>query len=514
MSDLSHGNLIKQNGVLVKQEHLGVSNHQNKHLTIPASPAVSSSIFSNGGQYDFEAKFNSVDVVKKIDFEGKLVVTSASVGILPFNFCWDKIEIHCNNVEGQQQVIYNDESNFALQSLPEKERKYREKQAWYGDRGFLKERNLPVGTHYLKFSIPTNFLERYGGHTYGIDSILFRIYFRSDIVTSGSVSNISLSAFNLNIECAKLSDYDRSMELALHSKFPTRHVFVEPQRVSEKNLTWAASTQHNIRLDGLNGCCPFMVAVLKNGTSPGASSGNLCKYVHPGNDCTVDIVNSSGTSLYGLGNAVKVSVLRDYFIQNFPYSDFNKGQYQQMLLIPFCDDVQSAWSGNMEGGYFKFNGNNDYQLRVTTGSAATSEVHTFTLTNAANDSGFYRLALPNGEVTDSLAYNDSVSVMKAAVEALPYFKKTGITATFSGTAEASFTLTLTGGSILDDLGGAVKIICDSLNDGGVAEDASSSVTTVGIAGSPVGSSYSLEIYGFMYKEATFYPNGRIETKNM
>ena len=145
-------------------------------------------------------------------------------------------------------------------------------------------------------------------------------------------------------------------------------------------------------------------------------------------------------------------------------------------------------------------------LHITPGPAGTSEVQTITLTNPANDGGYYQLAW-GGDVTDSLVYNASVATMKAAFEALPSVKRAGLTVTFSGTAAATFTATFLPYGPVNDL---IRIIPTSLNDGGVAEIGSTAITTPGVRGFSAGT-YQIDILGLCWSDMVMLPNGNIES---
>lgn len=104
----------------------------------------------------------------------------------------------------------------------------------------------------------------------------------------------------------------------------------------------------------------------------------------------------------------------------------------------------------------------------------------------------------SGYVTNSLAYNATTAQMATALNALPSMQKAGLTAAFSGTAVATFTITFSPPQSVTDL---VTIIPTSLEETSTPEIGSTAVTTPGVNGfSNSGSSFYIDIYGIGFNE--------------
>jgi len=176
--------------------------------------------------------------------------------------------------------------------------------------------------------------------------------------------------------------------------------------------------------------------------------------------------------LIGKGNA-----LYEAQLQKYTSGMIEKLTLRGWYVLPFCDNIRSAWSGSMDGGFFA----------ITFPGNGTQHVSTFTLTNSANDGGAYKFFASNklnGEtdISNSLAYNANTTTMKAAIEAMMPISNQGFTVTASGAATSTFTLTWNArdGRVSDVIN--INMLCESLNDGGVGEISTVSQSTYGFRG--------------------------------
>jgi len=117
-----------------------------------------------------------------------------------------------------------------------------------------------------------------------------------------------------------------------------------------------------------------------------------------------------------------------------------------------------------------------------------------------------------------LAFGANAATIKAALEALPFFARKRITATVSGalTTDATVTLSSPDGSDIANRYkvDAIKVNENTLNDGGVYDIITTSVTTHGTDGFPGTGSYTVDIYAAMYKRLIQSPDGKIIVSNL
>jgi hypothetical protein len=180
-----------------------------------------------------------------------------------------------------------------------------------------------------------------------------------------------------------------------------------------------------------------------------------------------------------------------------------------MYVLPLCADIKKAFAGMLDGGFMNFDGTK-IKLSIVPSAAGTAAVQTVNLAGGAN-AGYYKLAF-RGETTNSLAYNTSAANVKAALEALRTFKDypgSPLTVTASGTAAADFTLTFD--STVEppqDQKDLVQLIAETINATGTGDFSDTSVTTYGKKGWTTGSAYTIDIYGYKFRDL-FLRDGQI-----
>ena len=155
-------------------------------------------------------------------------------------------------------------------------------------------------------------------------------------------------------------------------------------------------------------------------------------------------------------------------------------------------------------------------MAITYGPAGVAEVHTVTLTNINNNSGAYKLAIGDKISVNSLAYNTTAANMKADLEAVQSVEDRRYTATFSGTAVATYTVTFDqyrDGRVSKEIGIRHQVD-ESLADGGVGEISTSAVTTYGKVGWETSSARKTEIFAYYYKRLTVSKDGRLSCRTL
>jgi len=263
--------------------------------------------------------------------------------------------------------------------------------------------------------------------------------------------------------------------------------------VQETSKTMTASTKFTVDLDSVNGHCPALIFAIR-ADSYGATSQGLIKYKDLGPTATVDLEDSTGTSILGSGTAIDLAYLKSHHWQKHFNNRFNNRNF---YILPLCANFRRALMGDKSGGYFPFDGSK-YRLAITPSAPETDCVQTVNLNNAANDGGYYKLSF-RGETTDSLAFNANAAAIKAALEALPSFQDWDgqpLTVTADGAATTDFNLTFDSQSSRPPNRDLVQLVVETLNDGGIAtapDFASTSVTTYGRSGWTTGTN-TIDVY--------------------
>jgi hypothetical protein len=258
--------------------------------------------------------------------------------------------------------------------------------------------------------------------------------------------------------------------------------------------TLTASSAYNYNLDAFSDRdVAFLLLGVRTDSFSNSSDGLL--KLHNLDGGTIDMQDSGNRSILANSTqAINLDLIRrEVMPQMLDNRQFSHNRF--WYLIPCCKDVKGAFLGR-KNGYVRVG--NNWKLAITPPAAAVSTVQTVTLNNPANDGGYYKLMF-RGAVTASLAFNASAAAMKAALEALPSWP-IGTTVTASGTAAATFTLTFAGGEPLNEPADYVHLLSESLNDGGVAEFSTTTVSTAGARGWTTASTYTVTVYAYHYRQ--------------
>jgi hypothetical protein len=489
-----------------------VEAHQAVEYSSPVNHMVysaanfSSSIFSSSNGR-IEIKIDRQSAEKAIGFKFRIRLSesggSNSITVVPIPYLFDRIEFWAEAGSGDQisnhyadtmfwlYNVFADEQNFVLMQ------NIGSSQKWQNNVSIAAGKSVD---YYLE--LPGSWVEivkPFIGNFKG--DILCRLYTRNGVTASGS-GTLALSQLDLILEHDDLSESDKSLHIQQYENNVLRHTYLDIIHISETK-TCTASSETKFSLENLVGKCAFMLFCLRSSTS--STSNAITNYADIGDTCQVDILGPQNQKLLGHGTPIYGKELKSFMSKHFPGS---LAKYKNVYLIPFCHNAMKAFTHT--DGYMYFHGEN-YNLSLTFPAAGTSEVQTITLTNPANDGGYYQLAY-KGYITDSLAYNANAAAIKAALEALPSIIDDGLTVTASGAATATFTLTFSPAKQVAYSNGhnanLVKIIPTSLNDGGVFEIGATTVTTVGAAGFTTGT-YQLDLYAFVYRDF-FCDGGRVK----
>lgn len=469
----------------------------------------SSSIFgSANGKIDIKIDKASCEKAHGLKFRIRLTESGGSnpVTPVPVPYFFDRIEFWADNGSGQEiSRIYADNMYWNYNVYSEEQgsillKNINSSSKWENGKAIAAGK---YEDYYLE--MPGSWFEIVKPHIKSLKGdILCKLYTRNGIIASGS-GTIALSQLDLILEHEDLDSSDSQLHTAEHEDKIFRHTYLDIVQVSESK-TCTASTETKWSLENLNGKCAFLLFCLRSGSSPAATSNGLTNYSDLTDLCQVDLLGPQNQKLLGHGTPLYAKELKSLMTKHFPGA---LGYYKNVYIIPFCSSAMQAFTGTKDG-YFYFNGEN-YNLSLTFPGAGTQEVQTITLTNPANDGGYYQLSY-KGYLTNSLAYNTSAANMKAALDALPSMIEDGLTSTFSGTAEATFTITFSPAKQVAYQNGhsanLVRIIPTSLNDGGVAEIGATTVTTVGSPGWTTGT-YTLDLYAYHFKDI-YINDGRIK----
>lgn len=480
-----------------------ISRHEIKYKIYPASGLNSAAFTESGGQVDLSIKEKPPGKVRSATLEVKVKATGASMVLCPAPFFFDKWELWPNDgtKDNVQRIFPESLIAYWAAINPAKFRALlpdlnMNENFWTNNvsiaSGDSKIFRFPLLSDWFSMVQPN--LQYIRGET------ILKLFTRNGIVVSGSgvpeLQSVRL-IFETEEHVDAVADYEESIYKGIVIK-----PYLNIQRIQPVAQTLTAGTQSSVSLENLSGACAGLGFCIRSSTS--AASNGLLDFVDLGPDATIDIGTETNDSMLGMGSAIPADYFRtEVFSKHFSSDVSDKIPF---YFIPFCENMSRALLGE-RNGFRKFNKDDKYLLYITPSGAGTAEVVTVDLPTGPNDAGYYALSL-DGKVTNELVYNTSAANIKAALEGLdgsPFKEENGFTVTASDTAATDFTLTFSARANKlqgppSKRFGVVKLLSTSLNDGGVACFASSSVTTAGKRGFTTGS-YVVSVYAFMHRNA-------------
>ena len=509
---------VSERGSLIPLHQSHMTGGMDSTITLPSTPAISSSILGSGNTYYYDLEPDEVGRIDDICFRFRVSCSTADVECLPPEQWFSRIVIEAEKGSGDELIHIYPENMVFWHWLTEN-REGREQSSKLGNYGRTEIKSEGAEKYWInektKFKagetrdvylqIPALFL-----HLNALDmrhtrsDFRFRLEFSNDIVVSGDRTNLSLDSLDMVAQTFAEESYDYRHRMGQLQKNKHKYIYLDHEILSYNNYTLTAGATQKFALDQFVGKCPFLFVVVKPNNSPVASDKSKINYIEIGTDGTFDITNSSSQSLLGNGTSIK----QDYVYDQFSKQTGNphlKGVY----MINFARSVKQSIAGKVNG-FFEFVGLRDY-LEITFDSAPVQEVHTITQ-DAASSAGTYRYAFEKGGISDQeLDYNDNAAAIKAVLDAMPQLQERDISVTAGGdltSAAQTITFDSRSGKVSEELG---KI---SIIGNGTAKVNNSAVTTNFQSGWTTGSNYTVEIHMYKFKCMDVDKNGKITCKDL
>ena len=377
----------------------------------------------------------------------------------------------------------------------------------YGEEGYLGTAHpLAPGRHIFYLPLVTLF-NGYDLYWKNAKSdLIFDIQCPQSIVSSGS-GTVSCGGMQLICEAASISATDMALYENHEKMYVRENIFLDPIRVPFTAQHLTAGASNLLDLTPLQGKCAFLVVYIRES---GASSSNnsIMKLLNMGDneDASIDIVDASGHSIYGMGSAVETKLLRnEHSVHHFD-SDFLS--HKAMYVIPFCNSIPNSVAGHING-FQQFVGDK-LQLQLNLPPAPIKEVHTITST-AAPDAGFYRFDF-RSETSEEIPFNATPAEMAAAFNKLKQASRFNITAEFSGSlsSNSTITVTFTTPETAGLNGDPLDIFSNGLSAAGSPVSSKAERSVAGTSGLATGL-YDVTVYGYVFKRASYF-NGTLNSR--
>ena len=435
----------------------------------------------------------------------RLNVTSsgATAVFAPTPLWFKRIEIY-NAQQSKIQVIHPEEMLFKLNQIAEREDREAIKQlchfgkdAWTSPTAphqFASGETRDVWLPIMSVLDQANLNFRYVK-----DWVEFRFVTRGDIVESGS-GVPAVNSIHFVIEERNLSGDTDAIYRSMIWNDLKRYNYLDCYRFSHvSNTALTSGTEYTVPLSSIPPCfSPFMLIAMRQSSTidQNASSLDLSSYVNIGPGGRIQLRYGSN-NIMEISGGVNVDLLYRTLSQKYVKGDLL--QKFPLYLMSFADSVDGPLNGRFTNGYYRFDGNSNQQL-VIQPVAATACVQTITAAATVQpDGGQFQLVYKEC-TTDALAYNESAANIKAALEALPSFKRDNLTVTVTQAFSVAGTLVFTFAARCGNVDHLIKMIPVSANDGGVFCDPISTLTTRGIPGIVTSQTHVIDIFVFYYKE--------------
>jgi hypothetical protein len=509
---------VHERGALLPLHQAQMTGGMDGTITLPSTPAISSSILGSGNTYYYDLEPDEVGRIDDLCFRFRITCSTSDVECLPPEQWFNRIVLECEKGSGDE-VIHIYPENMVFWHWLTENRESREKSSKlcnYGrteiksescEKYWINEQTkFKAGeTRDIYLQIPALFL-----HLNALDmkhtrnDFRFRLEFSNDIVVSGDRTNLSVDSLDLVVQTFSEENYDHTHRMSRQRKNKHKYIYLDHEILSYNNYNLSAGQTQKFALDQFVGKCPFLFVIVKPNNSPVASDKSKINYVDLGNS-TLDITNSSSQSLLGNGTAITAQYVNDQFTKQTGNPHL-KGAY----LINFAQSVKSSVAGKISG-FFEFVGLRDY-LEITFDTAPVQEVHTVNLASLGT-TGSYRYAYENGAISDQeVSYDDVAADLKVAIDAMPQLKERDISVSVNGGIDDTTTQTITynnlSGKVSQELG---KITILGNN---IPKVNSTTVSTVHQPGFVSGSNYTVEIHMYKFKCLEVAKNGRITCKDM
>jgi len=497
-------------GVTSKCQILPYGQHEAK-VFLPTVRTLSSTfpstVFASAGKAS--SLIPKIDYIKHLLLKVDISVTAAPVTLVHSSYWFRQQDLRHSSTGQVIQSHYDDsaEMNLLNRCSAAKQRALFKTVAIESD-GVAKyglTKPLPIGTHTFYVPLLTSVFENFGGlFLQDLEGDLaLDLTTPSTIIASGAGA-ISAS-ISFVVEGADLSDADATIFRSRYKAHAAECQFLEPVRTEfySKQLT-AGSSNNDLKLDNVNGLCAYQAVIVR----PTGSYGQNAAFAQwrmlnlgDANGAGIDLVTSSGKSLWGNGSPVPCRHIRQHqSIDNF---DNDWVAHKPCYFLNYSDSMNAALGGRIQGGY-KFVGQSGDQIRLSLPAAPVAEVHTVSFFGTPS-SGFYRFRF-RGEDSVELPVSASAAVMKTAIETMRGVSSKFLTVTCSGAASAgvSFTITITDpeGTLDGDL---IEVVSN-----GLGLTPSTMRTTAGIAGLATGA-YDIFVYSFMFHQAG-YSNNKLSSQ--
>lgn len=470
-----------------------------------ANSAISGMFGSSETTIIQKLNYSVCQQLEKLMIRLNVTVSSSTTELAPVPYWFKRIEIF-NASGNKMQVIHPEETVFKLNQISKEYARNALKEiCHFGESGVSWRSpsavNQMMSGETRDFFLPIMSVVDQAGlnFKYLKDWVEFRFVTRGDIRESGS-GTVSVNYINFVIQDRNLDEDTKKYYEAYVDTSLKRHYYLDCTRFSHvTNTALTSGSDYIVNLSAIPQCfSPFILVSMRQSSTvdDAVTAGAMQAYIPVGPGGKIMLKDGSNNIMEVSGN-VNVDLLYRTLSQQYAEGDLL--QIMPLYLMSFANSVEGPLAGRWTNGYYAFNGTSNQSL-VINAVSGTSAVQTITSAATASlNGGNYRLSYL-GHITGNLAYNETASNIKAALEGLPSFKAENLTVTVTQPFSTAGTLVLTFAARCGNPKALVQCIPDSVNSTGVFANPVTSLTTRGIAGIVNSQTHVIDIFVFYYKE--------------
>lgn len=460
------------------------------------------SIFASAGKKS--SQIPDIDYIKHLSLKVDIQVTGAPVTLVPTQYWFTQIDLRSTADGSIIQTHYDDSAMITAQARCSQGRQrslfkssLNMEHAETGKFGLAKA--LPVGTHSFHIPILTSVFENFNG--------LFLAdlegHLSLDLTTPASIiasgAGAISSTISFSVEGAMLSEADAKIHRDRHRMYANECQYLQAHQAIYPNTNMQAGSVVRLPMNTQDGLCAFQ-AVMVRPTGSKDINTNFSQFklynVGDNNGSSLDLCTSSGASLLGNGSPIPTKFIRhNQSIDHFDNDFFSR---KPVYLVSYCDSINAALSGKINGGY-KFHSTRNDELRISV-PALVNENQTIQFFAAAS-AGRYRFVF-RGEPSAWLQYNANTAAMKAVFEAMVEPTARNLKVVFSNAVSANGTVIVA----FDDPEGTLDGDLVTVEEDGLDSNYQGTTRTVPGVQGLISGQYDVFVYSYFYRNASYFNN--------
>lgn len=502
---------------------------QEEYIQLPITPTVNGASFQETSrEILFDLEPNDCGEIKDIELRFS-VSSAAGITLVPSAYLIKRVIVECNKSMGDEiarvypiniqlyQFMNQSQAQIKQNSQAHCYQLYDYSNGVKQRYGHGEKTTLDAGEQRdIYLPIPVNVFQAGVIDMRHIRQALrFRIQLNGEIdALNGGSGDLVLEDLHFVIRSVKCDEQDKLHASRLKQKENCKYTYLDSDRlvVNDKNIQ--AGVVNRYALDSFTGESPFLVVVFKESTSPsGAQEYDFYELGY--GDATIDLTNSSGSSMFGNGTAVPVEQVYKHWVD-----ELGQPPLAGVYVLPFCENLGETYMGK-RSGYHRFEGQKDF-LEIKPSTRQQLEQHRLQCVDAdglgvtgSDTYARYAVSASKGGSSSTTVSLDALAAdLKVHIELIPEFIEKGYSVTVTNTHDTSGQVdikfdTYRNENVVDDIGLMVqsRLLPTSLS---LISHMHSSLITRGRIGWETSSNRTCEIYMYKYKQLTVTKDGRLE----